>query len=183
MSKKSNRKRTSKDLENISKFLSYVLRHKPESIGITLDSNGWVGIDVLIRQANKHRQQLSQDLISQVVITSDKKRFTLSDDGLRIRAAQGHSTNQVNIVHVEKIPPEYLYHGTATHFLDSIFQQGLIHISIDEKTAIAVGKRHGKPVVLRVSALTMYQQGIKFYLADNGVWLTENVPSQFIEVI
>ena len=190
MSKRLNIKRTSKDLEKISKFLSYVLRHKPESIGITLDSDGWVGIDMLIRQAKKHHQQISQDLITQVVITSDKKRFTLSEDGLKIRAAQGHSTNQVNIVHVEKIPPEYLYHGSATRFLGSIIQQGLIagerhyvHLSIDTKTAVAVGKRHGKPVVLRVSALTMYQQGIKFYLADNGVWLTENVPSQFLEVI
>ena len=156
MSKKSNRKRTSKDLENTSKFLSYVLRHKPESIGITLDSNGWVGIDVLIRQANKHRQPLLQDLISQVDITSDKKRFTLSEDALKIRAAQGHSINQVNIVHIEKIPPEYLYHGTATRSVDSIIQQCLIagghhyvHPSIDNKTAITVGLRHGKPVVLR----------------------------------
>ena len=190
MSKKSNIKCTSKDLEKISRFLSYILRHKPEAIGITLDSNGWVGIDVLIRQAKKHGMQISQDLITEVVRTNDKKRFTLSEDNLKIRAAQGHSTNQVNIAYIEKIPPEHLYHGTATHFLDSIFQQGLIagerhyvHISIDEKTAIAVGKRHGKPIVLRIKALAMFQQGFKFYLADNGVWLTNNVPSQFLEVI
>ena len=190
MSKKINIKCTSKDLVKISKFLSYVLRHKPESIGITLDSDGWVGIDVLIRQAKKHGMQISQELITEVVRTNDKKRFTLSEDGLKIRAAQGHSTSQVNIVHVEKIPPEYLYHGTATRFLDSIQQQGLIagerhyvHLSIDTKTAVAVGKRHGKPVVLKINALAMFQQGFKFYLADNGVWLTNNVPSQFLDVI
>lgn len=190
MSKKLNINHTSKDLDKISRFLSYVLRHKPESIGITLDSNGWVRIDVLIRQAKKHRMYLSQDLITEIVRTNDKKRFTLSEDNLKIRAAQGHSTNQVNIAYIEKIPPEHLYHGTATHFLDSIFQQGLIagkrhyvHISYDEKTAVTVGKRHGKPIVLRINALAMYQQGFKFYLADNGVWLTNNVPSQFLEVI
>lgn len=177
----------SKQLNKISKFLSYILRHQPEAIGITLDTDGWVNIDNLIMQANQHGEQLNRELIEQVVKTSDKKRFTISDDGVKIRAAQGHSTQQVNISHAEQMPPEFLYHGTATQFIDSIKKQGLVagsrhyvHLSGDEKTANKVGERHGKPVVLKVKTLQMYQQGFKFYLADNGVWLTNTVPNTFL---
>lgn len=177
----------SKQLDKTSKFLSYILRHQPEAIGIILDSDGWVNIDSLIKQANQHGELLTQELIAQVVKTSDKKRFTISDDGLKIRAAQGHSTQQVKINHVEHMPPEFLYHGTATRFIDSIKKQGLVagirhyvHLSSDERTAKKVGERHGKPIVLKVESLQMYQQGFKFYLADNGVWLTNAVPHTFI---
>lgn len=177
----------SKSLNEISKFLSYVLRHQPEAIGITLNSEGWVNIDNLITQANQHAESLNRELIEQVVQTSDKKRFTISDDGLNIRAAQGHSTKQVQLNHTEQTPPEFLYHGTATRFIDSIKQDGLIskdrhyvHLSFDEQTAISVGQRHGKPVVLKIKALLMSQQGFKFYLADNGVWLTNTVPCEFL---
>ena len=177
----------SKQLDKISKFLSYILRHQPEAIGITIDSDGWVNIDSLIMQANQHGEPLTRELIEQIVKTSDKKRFTISDDGLKIRAAQGHSTQQVKINHVEQIPPEFLYHGTATRFIDSIKKQGLVagsrhyvHLSSDEKTANKVGERHGKPIVLKVKTLQMYQQGFKFYLADNGVWLTNTVPNTFL---
>lgn len=172
---------------DISKFLSYILRHQPESIGLSLDPEGWASIDELISCAKKENKLLNRILIQEVVDNSDKKRFSISADGLRIRAAQGHSTSQVDISYQEKIPPDFLYHGTATRFLTSIFEQGLVaksrqyvHLSADEVTATQVGQRHGKPVVLKIRALSMYEQGFKFYQADNGVWLTESVPRQFI---
>ncbi|NUF50312.1 RNA 2'-phosphotransferase [Gilliamella sp. ESL0250] len=174
-------------LNKTSKFLSYILRHQPETIGITLDTEGWVDINILILQANQHGESLTKELIEEVVKTSDKRRFTISEDGLKIRAAQGHSTQQVKIKYVEQVPPEFLYHGTATRFIDSIKKQGLIagdrhyvHLSINEQTANTVGKRHGKSIVLKVKALLMHQQGFKFYLADNGVWLTNNVHTDFL---
>lgn len=174
-----------KQLDKVSKFLSYILRHQPETIGITLDPDGWVDIHTLITQANQQGESLNQALIEQVVATSDKKRFTISTDGLKIRAAQGHSTQQVN--HVETFPPTFLYHGTASRFIDSIKQQGLVagsrhyvHLSNDQQTAITVGQRHGKPVVLKIDALRMAKQGLKFYRADNGVWLTQSVPIDFL---
>lgn len=177
----------SRVLDKKSKFLSYILRHQPETIAITLDSDGWADIDVLITHSNQYSEFLSRELIKEIVSNSDKKRFTISDDGLKIRAAQGHSTKQVKINHAEKIPPEFLYHGTATRFIDSIKEQGLIsgsrhyvHLSADEKTAILVGQRHGKPIVLKIKALMMYHRGFKFYLAENGVWLTKQVPTQFL---
>lgn len=177
-----------KQHEKVSKFLSYVLRHQPEAIGLTLDSEGWADIGALISCAAKHNQRLDMSLIQAVVDTNDKKRFSISEDGLKIRAAQGHSTNQVNLSYQEQVPPEYLYHGTATRFIDSIHEKGLIagsrhhvHLSSNEQTAIAVGQRHGKPVILKIKAAAMHQQGFKFYLSDNGVWLTDAVPVEFIE--
>jgi putative RNA 2'-phosphotransferase len=172
----------------ISKFLSFVLRHKPEAIGLMLDAEGWANVDLLIACAVQSGQILTRPMLQKIVETSDKKRFTFSDDGLHIRAAQGHSTQSVAIAHVEKQPPEFLYHGTATRFLDSIREQGLlpgsrhyVHLSGDEQTAMAVGQRYGKPIVLKVKALLMQQQGFKFYLADNGVWLTGNVPAAYLQ--
>lgn len=137
--------------------------------------------------ARQYGESLTKELIEQVTKTNDKKRFTISDDGLKIRAAQGHSTKQVNINYIEQIPPEFLYHGTATRFINSIKEQGLIagdrhyvHLSVDEQTAISVGQRHGKPIVLKIKALSMYQQSFRFYLADNGVWLTHHVSTDFL---
>lgn len=178
----------SKQHTETSKFLSFVLRHKPEAIGLTLDAEGWANIESLISCAIQSGQALTRPLLQDVVETNDKKRFTISEDGLRIRAAQGHSAQSVAIAHVEKKPPEFLFHGTATRFLDSIQQQGLVagprhhvHLSEDEQTAIAVGQRYGKPAVLKVKALLMFGQGFKFYRADNGVWLTDQVPPAFLE--
>lgn len=177
-----------KKLTETSKFLSYLLRHEPQSIGLTLDSEGWANMDELIALANQSGKQLDRALIQQVVDTSDKKRFTISEDGLRIRAAQGHSTSSVTITYPEKTPPEFLYHGTAMRFLDSIRKEGLkpgerhyVHLSEQVKTATEVGQRYGKPQVLIIAALLMHKEGFKFYLADNGVWLTESVPVRFIE--
>lgn len=170
-----------------SKFLSYILRHKPEAIGLSLDNEGWAIINDLILCCAKEGYRLNDNLIRSIVESSDKKRFSISGDGLRIRAAQGHSTQQVDIKHIEKTPPYFLYHGTATRFMSSIRVQGLlamsrqyVHLSPDENTAIQVGKRHGKPVVLKIKALDMHEEGFKFFQADNGVWLTDIVPYPFI---
>lgn len=174
----------------ISKFLSFVLRHKPEAIGLTLDAEGWADIDLLIACANQSGQNLTHPLLQEIVEGSDKKRFTVSDNGLWIRAAQGHSTQNVAIIYTEKKPPEFLYHGTATRFLESIKEKGLlpgsrhyVHLSGDVQTATAVGQRHGKPVVLKVKSLLMTEQNFKFYQADNGVWMTGCVPINFIQPI
>jgi putative RNA 2'-phosphotransferase len=177
----------SKQLNDTSKFLSYVLRHEPQAIGLTLDSEGWANINALIDGANQSGKAITRELIQQVVDTSDKKRFSISDDGQRIRAAQGHSTDTVAITYPEKEPPEFLYHGTATRFLESILKEGLkpgerhyVHLSEDEQTAIVVGQRYGKPVVLKIEALRMFQQGFKFLQAENGVWLVGSVPAEHL---
>lgn len=173
-----------KQLTEASKFLSYVLRHQPDAIGITLDLEGWTDIGALIVAIKNDGKPFDRDLIQTVVATGDKKRFAISDDGLRIRAVQGHSTDSVDINYVEKMPPEFLYHGTATRFLDSIRKDGLrpgsrqyVHLSQDEQTALNVGRRHGKPIAIKIEALLMYKQGFKFYQAENGVWLIGHVPA------
>jgi putative RNA 2'-phosphotransferase len=170
-----------------SKFLSYVLRHEPQSIGLTLDSEGWADIADLIAKANQHGHEINENMVRAIVQNSDKKRFSISDEGLRIRAVQGHSASIVDIQYQPETPPDFLYHGTATRFLTSILQQGLIakqrhyvHLSHDTETACAVGKRYGKPVILIINALKMHQQGFKFFRAENGVWLTNHVPVEFI---
>ena len=177
-----------KQLSEISKFLSYVLRHQPDTVGIKLDLEGWTDIAALIAAAANNDKQLDRNLIQTVVTTNDKKRFAISEDGLRIRAVQGHSTESVDIKYVEKIPPEFLYHGTATRFMESIRKEGLlagsrqyVHLSQDEQTALAIGRRHGKPIVLKIEALRVHKQGFKFFQAENGIWLTEKVPAQFLE--
>jgi len=180
----------SKQLNETSKFLSYVLRHQPDAIGITLDLEGWTDIAALIAAAANDGKQLDRDLILAVVTTNDKKRFAISEDGLRIRAEQGHSTESVDINYAETVPPKFLYHGTATRFLESIRKEGLlpglrqyVHLSQDEQTALAVGQRHGKPVVLKIEALRMHQQGFKFYQSENGVWLVNDVPVEQLSSI
>ncbi|MCD0244657.1 RNA 2'-phosphotransferase [Xanthomonas melonis] len=176
-------------LTDISKFLSHVLRHAPESIGVTLDRDGWVDIDAIIAGAAAAGRHLDVALVKTVVAQSDKQRFTLSDDGLRIRAAQGHSTPTVAVQHQARRPPDVLYHGTATRVLAAILVQGLlpgqrhhVHLSADPDTATTVGARHGTPVVLRVESLQMHAAGITFFQADNGVWLTAHVPPNYLRV-
>jgi putative RNA 2'-phosphotransferase len=177
----------SKQHVEVSKFLSFVLRHEPQAIGLTLDSEGWAEIDALIAGANQSGRTLDVELILAVVSSSDKKRFALSDDGRCIRAVQGHSTDSVAIQHEPKQPPEFLYHGTATRFLDSILAEGLrpgerhhVHLSEDVSTATAVGQRYGKPIVLKIEALRMHRQGFVFFRADNGVWLAGQVPNSYL---
>lgn len=174
------------DPVQLSKFLSFVLRHKPEAIGLTLDPQGWTSIDELIERGNAAGTPFDHADLRQVVETSDKKRFSISADGLRIRAAQGHSIT-VELGLSPQEPPSVLYHGTATRFVESILSAGLkpqarqqVHLSADEATAHQVGQRHGKPVIFKIEALRMHAKGFKFYLADNGVWLTDQVPLEFL---
>lgn len=179
----------SSDDVQLSKFLSFVLRHKPDAIGLALDSQGWAGIDDLISKADAAGTRFKRDDLRRVVETNDKKRFSISDDGLRIRAAQGHSVS-VELGLSPQEPPPVLYHGTATRFVESILLQGLtpqsrqqVHLSLDETTARRVGQRHGKPSILLVDARAMHGEGMRFYLADNGVWLTDHVPPRFLQLL
>lgn len=172
--------------KEISKLLSYVLRHAPEHVGLTLDANGWVSIDVLISRFQATGVEVDRQMLEQIVAGSDKQRFTLSDDGLRIRAAQGHSV-KIDLALESSTPPPLLFHGTAKANLDVILTEGLkpgqrqhVHLSLDEETAMKVGGRHGKPVVLRVDAARMSADGLIFYQAENGVWLTDKVPAAYL---
>lgn len=169
-----------------SRFLSLVLRHKPEELGLELDRGGWVDIDDLLRALKRSGRRMSREELERLVAENDKRRFSMSDDGLRIRAAQGHSVN-VDLGLSAVVPPAILYHGTSRDNLDEIFRIGInpgrrrqVHLSPDVATAAAVGRRHGKPVVLQISAETMHREGHSFHLADNGVWLTNQVPPDFI---
>ncbi|MGB7325232.1 MAG: RNA 2'-phosphotransferase [Rubripirellula sp.] len=180
---------TDKKLVSTSKFLSLVLRHQPEVIGMTLDAEGWLDINALIAAANERGTTLTLDLLHEVVATNDKKRFALSDDGLRIRASQGHSVAGVDLKLTETAPPETLYHGTVAAFIDSIRFTGLekrsrnhVHLSADEATATKVGSRRGKPIILRVDAAAMNQAGHRFFLSANGVWLVDAVPTSFLSI-
>lgn len=173
-------------LVKTSKFLSLVLRHDPATIGLSLDQNGWADVDELIALANQRGKRLTRELLEIVVETNDKRRFAISPDGTKIRANQGHSV-EVDLKLPAQEPPETLFHGTASRSLESIRMQGLlrgrrqhVHLSPDEATAIKVGRRHGNPVVLRVSAARMHGDGFAFYLSDNCVWLTEHVPSGYL---
>lgn len=170
----------------LSKFISYILRHKPDSIGLTLDLQGWAVIDELIDKGNASGTTFSRADLLKLVEGSDKKRFSISDDGQRIRAAQGHSV-AVELGLMPQEPPNVLYHGTATRFVSSILVDGLkpqsrqhVHLSSDETTAHHVGQRHGKPAILKIEALCMHVKGFKFFLADNGVWLADYVPPEFL---
>lgn len=174
-----------KKLDKVSKFLSFVLRHKPDAINLKLDAQGWTEISDLIDKASSEIP-LTVELITQVVDTNDKQRFSLSEDSQRIRANQGHSI-KIDLDLTPNTPPPILYHGTATRFLSSILEEGLhsgqrhhVHLSTDIETATAVGKRYGKPVVLQVASGDMHQQGFSFYLSKNGVWLTKSVPTKFL---
>ena len=174
---------------NTSKFLSYVLRHAPDSIGLTLDGEGWANTADLLAKANASGTSIDEATLHKIVAESDKKRFTLSEDGLRIRAAQGHSV-AVDLGKPAIEPPAQLFHGTATRFLDAILREGLrpgsrqqVHLSADRQTAQAVGQRHGKPAILSVDAASMFAGGHKFYQADNGVWLIDAVPVEYLTLI
>ncbi len=174
-------------LISTSKFLSLVLRHRPEVIGVQLDSEGWVAIDRLLEAARQHGKSLTLELLHEVVATNDKQRFALSEDGLQIRASQGHSVAGVDLQLPPVEPLEQLYHGTIPAFLPGIRQQGLlkrsrhhVHLSADEATAVKVARRRGQPIILAIASGAMHAAGHMFYLSANGVWLTESVPISFI---
>jgi putative RNA 2'-phosphotransferase len=177
-----------KENTNISKFLSLVLRHQPQLIGITLDDQGWVNVDELLKQANSNGQVLTHEILNHVVETNAKKRFAFDDKKQKIRASQGHSV-EVELGYRPQTPPQVLYHGTGDKSVSSILNSGLekrsrqhVHLSDNLETAVKVGQRHGKPVVFNVQAGKMHQQGYLFYLSENGVWLTDIVPSEFLKL-
>ncbi|MFI5630547.1 RNA 2'-phosphotransferase [Streptomyces sp. NPDC051664] len=168
----------------VSKYLSKHLRHQPERIGITLDANGWVSIDELLRATARHNFPITRAELDHVVAVNDKRRYAI--DGDRIRASQGHTVPvDLDLPPVE--PPAYLYHGTVGRTLDAIRAEGLrpmnrrhVHLSSDRETATRVGARRGRPVVLSLDAAAMHRAGHVFYVSANGVWLTEAVPPEFL---
>ena len=178
---------TEKEIIKTSKFLSLILRHEPERAGLKLGEAGWVGVDELLQAVNSHGVTLTLDQLKHIVATSDKKRFAFSDDGQCIRASQGHSI-EVDLQYPPQTPPEILYHGTATRFLDSIRQHGLqkmerhdVHLSAETKVTVQVGGRHGRPALLTIRAGDMHRAGFAFRCSANGVWLVNHVPPQFIQ--
>lgn len=171
----------------ISKFLSLVLRHKPQEIGLHLDPQGWVEIETLLAACAAHGHQITRHELDYVVDHNNKKRFAISEDGLRIRASQGHSV-VVDLGYPPTTPPDRLYHGTARQHLPEIRKHGLwkgkrhhVHLSTDEVSARMVGQRHGVPVVLTIRADEMVRAGFNFWVSDNGVWLTDTVPFRYID--
>ena len=172
-----------KEIIRMGKHLAFLLRHDKEAFDEGLiDKNGWRKVDELISDRG-----YTKKLLDEIVNTNNKKRYEYNDSGTKIRARQGHSID-VDVDLKEETPPSVLYHGTATRFLESIYKQGIVkggrlyvHLSQDEETAIKVGSRHGNPFVLKIDAEQMYKDGVKFYLSNNGVWLTEFVDVKYIK--
>ncbi|MDX6180765.1 RNA 2'-phosphotransferase [Flavobacterium sp. Fl-77] len=176
-----------KTAKNISKFLSLVLRHSPQTIGLKLDENGWADVEELIAKCSRNGNVLNKELLDYVVENNDKKRFAFNEDKTKIRASQGHSvTVELNLRIVE--PLDYLYHGTVQASIDAIKEKGLqkmsrqhVHLSKDRETAIKVGSRRGVPQILTIKSGEMFRDGFTFYLSENNVWLTDEVPVKYIE--
>ena len=178
------------DNTKLSKFLSRILRHKPEIIGLNINKYGaWADIDELIKKVNENSKfTLSRELLEEIVMEDEKQRYKISNDGKKIRASQGHSINVIMDMQAVQ-PPEILFHEKKKKNTDSIFEKGIlhgkrlyVHLSKDTETALKVGARHGKPVIFNVRAGDMYKDGYIFYLSENGVWLTEFVPKEYIEL-
>lgn len=176
-------------LDKLSIFISLILRHKPDAANITLDEHGWANVDDLLNGINDTGRKIDMEILEEIVATDNKQRYSFNQDKTLIRANQGHSIS-VDVELKEQEPPEFLYHGTATRFLDDIMNEGLkpmsrlyVHLSKDVEIAFKVGKRHGKTVILKIHSGSMYENGYKFYLSENGVWLTEKVNTEYFEVI
>ena len=170
----------------LSKFISLILRHKPDIVGICLDEHGWASVNALISGINRTGKYIDIKLLEDIVDTDDKNRYSFNDDKTKIRANQGHSVC-VNVELRECVPPDTLYHGTAIRFVNNIMSEGIkpmsrlyVHLSADIDTAISVGKRHGEHTVLTIDTKRMVSDGIKFYLSQNGVWLTKFVDWKYI---
>ncbi|HGL3830887.1 RNA 2'-phosphotransferase [Clostridioides difficile] len=174
--------------DKLSIFISLILRHKPETIGIKLDDYGYADVNELIEKINNTGRNINIEILEQIVKEDNKQRYSFNDDRSKIRANQGHSIN-INVELKELEPPKYLYHGTATRFLENIKNEGIIkqsrlyvHLSRDIDTAVKVGKRHGTPVILKINTGKMYENGYKFYLSENNVWLCEHIPFEYVEI-
>jgi putative RNA 2'-phosphotransferase len=175
------------DVRSTSKFLSLVLRHQPQKIGIELDSSGWTSIEGLIEAMRRNGKRITREQLDHVVATNDKQRFVISEDGTRIRANQGHSV-EVDLGYEPASPPEFLIHGTPSKSVEAIRREGLkkmnrhhVHMHADSSVARAVGARRGAPVLLRIRSQEMAQAGFVFYVSANQVWLTDHVPPEFID--
>lgn len=176
-------------LDKMSKFLSLVLRHKPDAANIELDEHGWADVDELLAGVNGAGVKIDRAVLEEIVATDNKQRYSFNRDKTMIRANQGHSI-PVDVELKEQEPPEFLYHGTAGRFLGSIMAEGLkpmgrlyVHLSKDADTALKVGRRHGSPAVLKVHSGEMYRDGHQFYISENGVWLTAEAGRQYLEQI
>lgn len=172
----------------LSKFLSLILRHEPQKIGIVLDDQGWVDCEQLITAAANYGLKITPEGLYEIVVSNEKQRFAFNADRTRIRANQGHSV-KINLGLTPIAPPRYLYHGTVEKFLESIRYEGLkkgerhhVHLSSDLTTASKVGQRRGKPIILKIRSAEMFTRGLDFYQSANGVWLTDSVPAEFIEI-
>jgi len=172
-------------LNDISKYIALILRHKPETIGISLDEHGWADVDELIKGISK-TYEFDMGMLEEIVATDNKQRYSFNEDHTLIRANQGHSV-PVDVELEEVEPPETLFHGTGEKYTASIDEQGLIsksrlyvHLSADRETAVKVGQRHGKPVVYVVKSGEMHKDGYVFFRSVNGVWLTKEVPVKFL---
>ncbi len=175
--------------KKISKFLSLVLRHKPEAAGVFLNENGWIDVDKLIKGSKANGRIFTKAELEEVVETNDKKRFSFNEDKTQIRANQGHSLD-IELGLEEQIPPKFLYHGTAERNLNLILKSGLqkmkrhhVHLSADIETARNVGTRYGKPVIFKIDTEKMIAEGFKFFVSANGVWLVDEVPPKFLETL
>lgn len=172
-------------LRDVSKYMSLILRHKPEAIGISLDEHGWANVEELIAGIAKDNE-FNMEILEEIVRNDEKQRYSFNEDKTLIRANQGHSI-PVDVELEEQVPPEILWHGTGEKYVESIDREGLIpksrlyvHLSKDADTAVKVGSRHGKPVIYNVKAKQMHDDGYKFYLSVNGVWLTKEVPVKYL---
>ncbi len=177
---------TPEEQREYSKLLSFILRHEPGFAGLIPDRAGWVSVDELLVGLSKQGKPLTREALEQIVIKSDKQRFAFSEDGERIRSNQGHSID-VELGYESADPPDILYHGTASRFIEAISREGLrkqsrhhVHLSTSLETASKVGTRHGKLILLTIRAGQMKQAGFQFFLSTNGVWLTDHVPAQYI---
>lgn len=173
--------------KRISKFLSLVLRHNPEKIGIILDPAGWTDVESLLRAFAVNGLSITRDRLDEIVYSPGKKRFSYSEDGKYIRANYGHSI-PVNLDYEPESPPELLHHGTANRFISGIRKDGLlsknrqfVHLSVDRQSATEVGQRHSKPVILTVLAGKMHNNGFEFFHSDAGIWLTRHVPVHYLD--
>ena len=174
------------NLIKISRFISLILRHKPETIGITLDEHGWANVEELIAGVNK-KYPIDMQILEKIVNDDDKNRYSFNGDKTMIRANQGHSI-PVDVELKKLNPPDILYHGTGEKYVESIERQGLIrknrlyvHLSNDIEIAKKVGKRHGKPVIYEIDCKKMIEDGIEFFKSENNVWLVESVPVKYLK--